>query len=451
MYFKGFAGNACMCLPLEVWILIVRYTEWADIPSIRLVSHAFKRIIDNVLDILMHSADIRSQMDPFNMLNIPKMLYSSNRLSSMQILNMSTNPRCAQCIINKAFYYSPSMQKRLCFICIQHDQMSSIADLPSTPCLKKRHASILEDHIVMDDESMPFSQTDEVMTDGLPERLYDGSIKKKCKTMTRPRPNDSVPFLNHHSFSSIPNFIVDRSVITACVSHVHGHCRAVVSSLQVALALAKEGDVIQIRRGSVCTGTDDRPFELSVSLKIYGESVQEYRQRIAFASVKEDMDDEHVPPPATLFVETNSALVALAPCIVSNLIIESGHCCELCNPLDMDPFSAINNESLLLIDSCFVYGFQGTGVVSRGPKANLIVRNSHFESPYYCIYVDESELVANECYNNTFLMHPETAICSPDTSKSDEWTGILHTRKLNNSFSIQVRWPEHDEQNADNI
>lgn len=53
-----------------------------------------------------------------------------------------------------------------------------------------------------------------------------------------------------------------------------------------------------------------------------------------------------IPPRPLILVQMNSAFISLAPSVIENLDIESGHNCMVCSPYELEPFSAITSENV---------------------------------------------------------------------------------------------------------
>ncbi|KAJ3228041.1 hypothetical protein HK099_007322 [Clydaea vesicula] len=302
---------------------------------------------------------------------------------------------------------------------------------------------------------------------------------------------------NEFIFDKHPDIIVDTSVPEQSCQEFNTETPVILNSLKKAIELSQDGFVIKILRGSTffCTGL--RAYEIKHSVKIFGETEEEYilRKRFQKASNKGSFNQNNntekvtqlttknektlgkafkegpsirkykltyrnfnsdipskfsnvgfnknknnyvIPPIPRILVKENSSFITLAPCILENILIESGHDCSVCDPIYMRPFSAITNEHSLLLRSCHVVGYQGTSVVCRGSKSQIIAQNSTFESPYYSIYLNEGcDIVVNNSFGNLFAMNEDWAIGTNLSFKENR--NLINCLKKNGNFFDEKR------------
>lgn len=102
----------------------------------------------------------------------------------------------------------------------------------------------------------------------------------------------------------------------------------------------------------------------------------------------------------------------MAPLILENLTIVSGHLCNQCDPYSLEAFSCITSEHFLILKRCHVIACQGSGIVAKptsseisSSPSHLILQENVIESPYYSIYCSfGSEMILESSWGNLFGM-----------------------------------------------
>jgi hypothetical protein len=277
-------------IPLDVLMVICHQVTFSDLLSLTQVHSSLRQAIQIHLFSLANR--FVPEIDPFQ--SIPRNLLQEYSKKPSHLWAFFLNNQCHHCERSGAIYLCDN--EKMCYYCHKEDYQINVPDV-----------------------------LDDFLWEGEPPSLL----------------------LLPLAFEKSPNIIVTTHVSG---TRFDGQNKIFFTcSLRRALEMAQDGWMICVQRGWRMTVTDDRSLVIKASIRLVGETEEEYHLRHA---------DDYVPDAPSIYVADSSALMILSSCIIEGINFESGHHCTLCNPYDLDVFPCIVCTHHVIMKHCTVIAYQ---------------------------------------------------------------------------------------------